>query len=198
MFVTVNGKFLMTGGTNAREDSLQPIIHPAARRMAWLVVIVGAVATSTAAIYSRLDLGQGIVLPFTKSALDSGWLFVFGLLWLITGVLALWWLRPAAVQSDDANRLPQYDSRLIALEKAIQTINTRLKAPNSVVGPSDSLHELNLELDNLGTSIQDVHRRLDDLGDVNSRLDDLASQLDAMYITVQDAHKRIDDLAQSH
>jgi DNA repair ATPase RecN len=67
-----------------------------------------------------------------------------------------------------------------------------------VVGPADSLHELNLELDNLGTSIQEVHRRLDDLGDVNSRLDDLASQLDAMYITVQDAHKRIDDLAQSH
>jgi hypothetical protein len=198
MFATVNGNFLMTGGTNAREDKLQPIIHPAARRMAWLVVIVGAVATSIAAIYSRLDLGQGIVLPFTKSALDSGWLFVFGLLWLITGVLALWWLRPATVQSDDANRLPQYDSRLIALEKAIQTINTRLKAPNSVVGPSDSLHELNLELDNLGTSIQEVHRRLDDLGDVNSRLDDLASQLDAMYITVQDAHKRIDDLAHSH
>lgn len=178
------------------------ILHPAARRMAWLLVIVGAAATVTSLIYTRLDMSQQIALPFTKTPLDSGWLFIFGLLWLITGVLALWWLRPSAsVGSEAENPLAHFEARLTALEKTLQTMRTPLKTPATSPKTTlldDPLHELNLELDNLGTSIQEVHRRLDDLRDVNSRLDDLASQLDAIYITVQDAHKRIDDLAHAH
>jgi hypothetical protein len=207
MFLVVNPKFWVTpvsvgsAGSNTREGKMQANIHPATRRIAWLVVVVGAAATCASVIYSRLNLGQGILLPFTGSPLDSGWLFVFGLLWLVTGVLALWWLRPSAedgVASPDINRLAQTEARLVVLEKAIQAISPKLKTPNGSVNPPDQLHELNLELDSLGTSIQDIHRRLDELRDVNARLDELALQLDALYITVQDAHKRIDDLVPSN
>jgi hypothetical protein len=95
-------------------------------------------------------------MPFTKSPLDIGWLFVFGLLWFVTGFLPLWWLRPSVVESGDDNRLAQGETRLSDLEKAVRTINARLEASYSVINLNEQLHDLNLELDNLGTTIQDA------------------------------------------
>ncbi len=168
---------------------MQTRLHPATRRLAWLMVVVGVGVTVLSGIALLSNADSGIVLPFTKSALDAGWLFIFGLAWLVTGILALWWLRPTTGE-------PDYEARLIALEKAVQKISTRLEAWQAAPNSPDQLHKLDLELDGFGTTLQDTNRRLDELSDVNTRLDDLASQLDALYVTVDDAHRRIDQIAQ--
>ncbi len=174
---------------------MQTRLHPAVRQIAWLVVVIGLVATLIAAITLLFKLGPGIVLPLTTSPLDAGWLLIFGLLWLITGAFILVWMQPETGAVDDYNsRFAQHETRLTDLDKALQAIQTRLDTLERPANQTDPLRELTLELDNMGAAIQDMQRRLDDVRGVNAQIDDLKSQLEALYVTLQDVHYRIDSL----
>jgi hypothetical protein len=191
-------------------------IHPAIRRIVWLIILIGASAVLGAGISFLFNLGPGITLPFTKAALDAGWLFVFGFMWLAIGLLLLWWLRPVPGVFDESNNaqhleaqlrqsqtaqldsLSSFSARLSDVEKAIQGISARLEAQGDAGANSQRPHDLDSELGSLATTIQDAHRRIDSLGDVNARLDNLESQLDALYVTLQDTHRRIDGLEQGN
>src|SRR3989442_184257 len=104
-------------------------VHPAARRITWLMIIVGAIAVLIAFAYWLFNVGPGVMLPFTRTAFDVGWLFMFGLLWLAVGLLFLWWLRPTAGESEGSEhiRLPAKQTAQFeaALDPRLADINAR-------------------------------------------------------------------------
>ncbi len=182
-------------------------------------------ATLVALALGVFNSGAGITLPLTRTALDNGWLLVFGLMWLIVGIILLVWVRPTSdadeplqhlekrlieFQSAQEQRgtdlhshlrrlenrlegmnnlaaLNSFGERLADLEKAVKRIAAQVEGIDSAGSP-----DVSHELDNLATTLQDAHTRLDSLGDVNSRLDDMTSQVDALYVTLQDIHQRLD------
>jgi prefoldin subunit 5 len=205
-------------------------IHPAVRRITWLMIVIGAGATLVAVSYFLFNLGPGVMLPFTKTALDAGWLAIFGLLWLVSGVLLLWWLRPEgpsiartelSPNKQMAENIQDLMKRLSSMEETVQRLNTQIgdsgdladrmtkfdqaleqqkrfvaASKQAPVNGSDS-RVLDHELDNLGTALQDVNKRLDKVDDVANRVHDLDTQLDALYVTLHDVHQRIDSLEQT-
>src|SRR5712691_5563943 len=109
-------------------------IHPAVRRITWLMIVVGAGTTLVSIVYLLFNLGPGVMLPFTKTALDTGWLAIFGLLWLVSGVLLLWWLRPGESRIAEDGKLPNKQiienidgltRRLSSIEETLQLLSTR-------------------------------------------------------------------------
>ncbi len=171
-------------------------IHPAARHITWLVIVVGGITALVGLAYLVFNLGPGISLPFTRTALDAGWLLVFGLMWFVVGLVMLRWLRPtspATVLTDDrARKIDEIEIRLQNLETRLTALEHTLPKVRMDTGPDP--RDLDNELGSLATTIQDAHTRLDDLGDVNHRLHDLESQLDQLYVTLQDAHRRLDEI----
>ncbi|MEP7288769.1 MAG: hypothetical protein ABI947_23705 [Chloroflexota bacterium] len=181
---------------------MRTTIHPAARRIVWLIITIGAVATLVAIVYILFNLGSGITLPFMRTALDIGWLFVFGVMWLIVGLILWWWLRPIPGLSDDAETIQQWQA---ALNKRLTELETRLNTPQPIIQTTPDaaeiikrLDSLDKEVDSLATTIQDAHVRLNSLDDVTSQLHDLDTQLDSLYVTLQDVHRRIDSLEQAN
>ncbi len=186
-------------------------IHPAARRITWLIIVSGGLAALIAIYFLVFNPGPGISLPITRTALDAGWLLILGLAWFVIGLLMLRWLRPTGSivapadektrQLADLDTLNTLDARIRSLETQISATETRLSSLErtlQIVQPrgktANPQRDLDNELGSLATAIRDLHTRLDDLGDVNHRLHDLESQLDQMYVTLQDAHRRLDEI----
>lgn len=217
---------------------MRPGVDSVSRRLIWLIIAIGALASLGALLNGLFTSGSGISLPFTRTPLDGGWLFVFGLMWLIVGVTLFFWVRPVALQTDadeplhelenllekrfaefqsaqelrltelqaqvkrlEAQLASQHNNptvtdtldsigkRLAALESSVERTNSRIERIS--VANAGALN-VDHELGNLATTLQDVHERLDNLSDVHSRLDDLTSQVDALYVTLQDIHHRLD------
>ncbi len=178
-------------------------IHPAARRITWLTVIIGAVAVITAILYLLLNLGPGIALPFTRTLLDTGWLLIFGLLWLVVGVLMLWWLRPVSTEVNDNGR--QFDQQLAQIQTAqnaqISEINTLLKRQDSQLEQmSARLTDLEKALKGIQLEVQNEASKpratvKDSLAETAANhLRDLDNELGSLATTIQDAHTRLDTL----
>src|SRR5712691_5402971 len=99
-------------------------IHPAVRRITWLMIVVGAGTTLVSIVYLLFNLGPGVMLPFTKTALDTGWLAIFGLLWL----------GPGESRIAEDGKLPNKQiienidgltRRLSSIEETLQLLSTR-------------------------------------------------------------------------
>src|SRR5262249_41555816 len=119
-------------------------IHPAARRITWLMIVIGAGATLVSIVYGLFNLGPGVMLPFTKTPLDTGWLAIFGLLWLVSRVLLLWWLRPEEMIAARAE--PSRDKQITAIESRLQKLEAQ-------VGTQDTtIQNLKTWFDELGES----------------------------------------------
>lgn len=191
-------------------------VHPAIRRIVWLIILIGAIATLSAVIGFLFNLGPGITLPFTRTALDMGWLLVFGLMWLVIGLMLFWWLRPVTGELGEVNtvqrveaqflqsqtaqdaRLADIDARLKGLsaglsdvESVVQNVAARLEAWGDV---SNRLHEVEARSGGPQGTVNDTRAQGADAGESSQRLHDLDSELGNLATTIQDAHRRIDHL----
>ncbi|SRR5258706_11603862 len=161
-------------------------MHPATRRIMWLIIAIGIITVLAA-----------VIMPFLKigNPQDSTAPFILGSLWIIVGILLMRWLRPIAEEADETDTivdsLNHINARLDAMEKTLHGLQAQPEGPNAMITRLDH------EVENLATTVQDAHKRLDSLGDVNSRLNELETQLDSLYVTLHDTHKRIDDLEQA-
>jgi DNA repair ATPase RecN len=169
-------------------------IHPAIRRIVWLIIIIGAIATLIAAICFLFNLGPGITLPFTRTALDIGWLFVFGLMWLVVGLILLWWLRPVTGESDESNNVQQFEEQFMQSQMAqdahLADIDARVKGFASQM---DSLRSLSAHLSDVGKVVQGITARLEGLSDVSNRLHELERRSGGPPATVKDTPAHSDD-----
>jgi uncharacterized membrane protein YccC len=173
-------------------------IHPAIRRIVWLIILIGALADVIAAIAFLFNLGPGITLPFTKAALDVGWLFVFGFMWLAVGILLLWWLRPVTGVTDESDNVQRLEAQFRQFQAAqdarLADLDTRL---TGLASQLDRLGDLGVRLSGVEKLAQGMRarlERLDDAGAISQRPHDLDSELGSLATTLQDAHRRIDSL----
>ncbi len=184
-------------------------LHPAARRITWLIIVIGAIAALVAVVYLLFNLGPGITLPFTRTALDTGWLLIFGLMWFVLGLMLLWWLRPlphdaehgqsdakqvAPFQAEQARHLTDLGTRINGLESQIETIGGRL---NSLESAIQSISERLGKLDDVRRLRATTNEKSAGGGgsdEVTSSLRDLDSELGSLATSIQDAHTRIDSL----
>lgn len=166
---------------------MEPEMHPAIRRITWLIIAIGAITILTAVVMPLLNV---------RTPLDGSSTFILGLLWLVVGALLMRWLRPTprvpTAGENVEDSLIQLNMRLDTMERTLQSIQAKINEPSNV-----RLDSLDYELDSLATTVQDAHKKLDDLGDVTSRLRELETQLDSLYVTLHDTHKRIDDMEQA-
>jgi hypothetical protein len=200
---------------------MQSGMYPFARRLTWLIIVVGGVAVFISMVYLLVKPDTGIVLPITRTALDAGWMLVGGLVWLGLGAIILSWLKADRDNSatsqpitqtaiDDtrlnelATRVQNLDTRLADLVTTVQHMNTQLASvagpskPKAITDPALNRGDLDHELGTLTTLIQEAHARLDKFDGIDSRVHDLDSQLDSLYVTLQDIHHRIDSLEEAN
>ncbi len=162
-------------------------IHPAARRLTWLIIVIGAVAALIAAFYLVFNPGSGIALPFTRTALDVGWLLVFGAMWLVVGVVMLWWLRPTAGPGTEGSSAREFGDQVAPVQMAqdahFEQIDARIKSLTSQI---EDLNRSTARLDDLERTVEGISARLAGLEDLSSRLNGLERQVNSSHVTAQD------------
>jgi hypothetical protein len=174
-------------------------IHPAARRITWLVIAIGALAVIIASIYFLFNLGAGIALPFTRTPLDVGWLLIVGLLWFAVGLIMLWWLRPVAdqIERDNAQPITQPAAPMQPVD------DTRLDS--SIANLGQQIEQLGARLNDVDQQVTSVQERLKTSPTASSvqakdgnPLRDLDNELGSLATAIQDAHTRLDGFGDVH
>ena len=169
-------------------------IHPAIRRIVWLIILIGAIAALSAMIGFVFNLGPGITLPFTRTALDIGWLLVFGFIWLAIGLMLLWWLRPVTGESDESNNVQRLEAQFMqsqmALDARLADVDARVLGFASQL---DGLRSLGGRLSDVEKAVQGMTGRLEELGDVSNRLHELERQPGGLHATTRDTPAHRDD-----
>jgi uncharacterized membrane protein len=170
-------------------------IHPAARRITWLIILVGGLVTFVALVYLLFNPGTGVAIPFARTTLDIGWLLIFGLMWFVIGLMLLRWLRPVAAGAADSEisqqlekKFAQFqttqDARLADLDARAKTLGGQLERMDA------RLRDLETQLNSAQAGLREKITR----SSASSEARDLDNELGSLATAIQDAHTRLDDL----
>ena len=167
-----------------------------ARRIAWLIILVGAVALVGGLLWRVLNPeSAGISLPFTRTLFDAGWLIWAGLGWLVVGGLLRGSLNAMPGNSaQEANtrvtidtairearaaadvRLNDLDARVRSLDATdrltqLEQRLAELESARGAVAPDTRSSDLDERFHDLNGRLVAINARIDGLGHVQGRLD---------------------------
>jgi predicted flap endonuclease-1-like 5' DNA nuclease len=190
-----------------------------ARRIAWLIILLGAVALVGGLLWRALNPeSPGISLPFTRTVFDAGWLIWAGLGWLVVGGLLRGSLNAMPGKSaQEANtrvtidtairearaaadlRLNDLDARVRSLDSTdrltlLEQRLTDLEAARAARPLDTRSSDLDERFHDLNGRLVALNSRIDGLGHVQGRLDGHDRSLTDVDTRLQAVQARLDQL----
>lgn len=187
-----------------------------ARCIAWLIILVGAVALVGGLLWRALNPeSPGISLPFTRTVFDAGWLIWAGLGWLVVGGLLRGSLNALPGSSaQEANTRVTIDTairearaaadlRLNDLDARVRSMDlTRLEQRLTDLEAARASRPLDTRSSDLDERFHDlngrlvaINSRIDGLGHVQGRLDGHDRSLTEVDTRLQAIQARLDQAA---
>ncbi|HVO70943.1 MAG TPA: hypothetical protein VMT24_12910 [Aggregatilineaceae bacterium] len=182
---------------------MQTNVPPVPRRIAWLILLIGAVGSVAGIVVAINRLATASTSTPFSGILDAGWLLILGLIWLVCGLLLLSWLRPAAGQAGSGANSPSLmasppDPRLAEIDASLTELSSQ-----TVPILNSQLTRLSarlIELDKAIKAMQAGEARfatLDQVRDLETRIADMApGARQASESTISPSGADADDLRQ--
>lgn len=172
------------------------------RRIAWLIFFVGILVVVASVGLALVASNASNPRRLDQALREVGGLIAVGGLWVVVGMVLLWWMRSLPQENDESHQKPErqlaeiqtaYEARFAALEARldpIANIAVELAARVSTLSvPETAPETLSKRIDALQ---QELHSRLDPLGDLNSRAAKLDETLIALHTDVDHLRHRLD------